>query len=133
MRVSARACVYSCARIRVRVFARAAAGVLTDLFAFDPVALAWTDLSESAAGAGPTPRARAGLAAAGGRLFVFGGYQREWFLGAATPAPACVRECVCACVYACVRARVRACVRACGVSVCVSACVGGGGAGRINR
>ncbi len=51
------------------------AGGLDDLFAFDPLALAWAALPPAAAG-GPWPAARAGLgmAAAGdGRVFVFGG------------------------------------------------------------
>ena len=51
-----------------------AAGPLGDLHAFDPAAMAWTDLSAAASGTPPSPRDFHGLASAGGLLYVFGGW-----------------------------------------------------------
>ncbi len=49
-------------------------GVLGDLHAFDPAALAWTPLAPAPASASPpTPRQGLGLAAVAGALYVFGG------------------------------------------------------------
>ena len=49
---------------------------LGDLRAWDPASGAWADLSPAAAAAGgaPVPRAYHALAAAGGRLYLFGGW-----------------------------------------------------------
>ena len=49
------------------------AGLMGDLRAFDPAALAWTDLAAASAGAPPAARYCHGFSAGGGRLFVFGG------------------------------------------------------------
>ena len=62
--------------------AAAAADVLGDLHVFDLAALAWTDLTEAAGGARPSPRAGHGFAAANGKLYVFGGYDGTWVSGA---------------------------------------------------
>ena len=49
------------------------AGLLNDLHAYDPAALAWTDLSFGFTGSLPTATFGHGFASAGGRLYVFGG------------------------------------------------------------
>ena len=49
-------------------------GYLKDLYVYDPAAQSWTDLSNAAAGAPPSPRVGLGFAAAGGRLYVHAGY-----------------------------------------------------------
>ena len=46
---------------------------LDDLHSYDPVAMAWTDLSAFASETPPSPRAWHGFTAAGGRLYVHGG------------------------------------------------------------
>ena len=51
-----------------------AAVPLGDLHAYDPAAMAWTDLSAAASGTPPSPRDFHGLASAGGLLYVFGGW-----------------------------------------------------------
>ena len=48
------------------------AAPLGDLYVFDPVGLAWTDLSNAAVGTPPTPRYSHGFASVGGRLYVHG-------------------------------------------------------------
>jgi hypothetical protein len=58
------------------------AGPLADLWAFDPAAGAWADLSPAAGAAAPRARAFLGLAApGGGGLYLFGGKDRAAFLG----------------------------------------------------
>ena len=47
---------------------------LGDLHAYDPAAMAWTDLSAAASGTPPYPRDFHGLASAGGYLYVHAGY-----------------------------------------------------------
>ena len=44
-----------------------------DLFKFDPEALEWTQITNSAAGAQPVARDSHGWVASGGRLYLFGG------------------------------------------------------------
>jgi hypothetical protein len=44
-----------------------------DLHVFDPVILEWWDLSNSTHGKPPSPRCKFGIAAASGRLYIFGG------------------------------------------------------------
>ena len=51
--------------------------VLGDLHSFDPVAMAWTDLSASVNGTAPTARFRHGFTSAEGKLYVHGG-QGAW-------------------------------------------------------
>ena len=46
---------------------------LGDLHVYDPVAMAWTNLSNAASGTPPPPRDSHGFRAAGGRLYVHGG------------------------------------------------------------
>ena len=46
---------------------------LNDLYAYDPVARSWTNLSVPAAGVPPSRRDSHGFAAAGGLLYVHGG------------------------------------------------------------
>ncbi len=59
-------------RFGIRV--RTGPGVLGDLHAFDPAALAWAPLPPAPASAPPpSPRQGHGLAAAGRLLYVFGG------------------------------------------------------------
>lgn len=48
-------------------------GRLNDLHVFDSSTMAWTDLTVAATGFPPSPRDGAGFAAAGGRLYVYGG------------------------------------------------------------
>ncbi len=48
-------------------------GVLNDFFAFNPVDMAWTNLSGLVSGTPPSPRHNFGFASAGGKIFVFGG------------------------------------------------------------
>ena len=48
-------------------------GMLGDLHVYDPVAMAWTDLSAAASGTLPSPRAGHGFTAAGGKLYLHGG------------------------------------------------------------
>ena len=45
-----------------------------DLHSYDPVAMAWTDLSDAASGTPPTARNRHGFTSAAGKLYVHGGY-----------------------------------------------------------
>ena len=52
---------------------RSRSGLLNDLHAYDPVAMAWTDLSTAISGEPPSPRWNLGFAAAGGRLYAHGG------------------------------------------------------------
>jgi hypothetical protein len=47
---------------------------LQGLFVFDPVELAWSDISNKAIGDAPAPRKDFGFASADGKLFVHGGY-----------------------------------------------------------
>ena len=51
-----------------------AAVPLGDLHAYDPAAMAWTDLSAAASGTPPSPRDFQGFASAGGYLYVHAGY-----------------------------------------------------------
>ena len=44
------------------------------MFVFDPVELTWSDMSSKISGVAPSPRLGHGFAAAGGKLFVHGGY-----------------------------------------------------------
>ena len=46
---------------------------LDDLRAYDPAAMAWTDLSAAVSGSPPPARASHGFTSAGGRLYVHGG------------------------------------------------------------
>ena len=55
----------------------AVAGLLGDLHAYDPVAMAWSDLSAGASGRPPAPRGSHGFAAAGGLLYVHAGYGEQ--------------------------------------------------------
>jgi hypothetical protein len=48
-------------------------GNRNDLFRFDPMALAWTDLTASVLGSLPSPRDGHGFTAAGDALYLFGG------------------------------------------------------------
>ena len=50
------------------------ADLLGDLLVYDPVAMAWTDLSAAASGTAPSPRCFHGFTAAQGRLYVHGGW-----------------------------------------------------------
>ena len=50
------------------------ADLLGDLQVYDPVAMAWTDLSAAASGTPPSPRCFHGFTAAEGRLYVHGGW-----------------------------------------------------------
>ena len=61
--------------VPVARFATSRAGTtdLGDLHVYDPVAMAWTDLSAAASGTPPSPRAGHGFTAAGGKLYVHGG------------------------------------------------------------
>ena len=56
-------------------------GALNDLFALDPSKMMWTNLTAPAAvledRQRPTPRGYPGLAVAVGRIFVFGGIDRN--------------------------------------------------------
>jgi hypothetical protein len=49
---------------------------LGDLLAYDPVTKAWTDLTTTASGTAPSKRGYHGFTAAGGRLYVQGGW--DW-------------------------------------------------------
>ena len=49
-------------------------GLLGDLQVYDPVAMAWTDLSAAASGTAPSPRFFHCFTAAQGRLYVHGGW-----------------------------------------------------------
>ena len=49
------------------------AGDLGDLHVYDPVAMAWTNLSAAASGTPPVPRYWHGFTTVGGRLYVHGG------------------------------------------------------------
>ena len=62
-----------------------------DLLVYDPVAMAWTDLSAAASGTPPAPRGSHGFAAAGGRLYVHGGYSAQGAAVAAACGPDHVR------------------------------------------
>ena len=46
---------------------------VNSLYSYDPARTTWTDLTEAAVGAPPLPRKDAGVAALGGRLWLFGG------------------------------------------------------------
>ena len=48
--------------------------LLSDLYAFDPIAVAWMDLSDAGSGIPPTARDSHGFTSAGGELYVHGGY-----------------------------------------------------------
>ena len=56
-----------------RVPVRRAATVLGDLFAFDPRALAWTDLTAQQRGKVPTARYCPGFVAAGSKIYLHSG------------------------------------------------------------
>ena len=47
--------------------------LLSDLYAFDPIAVAWMDLSDAGSGIPPTARDSHGFTSAGGELYVHGG------------------------------------------------------------
>ena len=47
---------------------------LRDLHAYDPVAMAWTNLSSNVSGIAPSPRYGHGFKAAGAQLYVHGGF-----------------------------------------------------------
>ena len=47
---------------------------LGDLHVYDPFVMAWTDLSYPASGTPPSPRYGHGFTAAGGKLYVHGGW-----------------------------------------------------------
>ena len=47
---------------------------LNDLYEFDPVTASWSDLTWTASGNPPSPRAEFGFTSCGGKLFVHGGY-----------------------------------------------------------
>ncbi len=49
-------------------------GLLADLHVYNPSTRAWTDLSVATAGAPPAARLGHGFAAAGGKLYVHGGW-----------------------------------------------------------
>ena len=53
--------------------------MVNDFYELDPAAPTWVNLTFDGA---PSPRAGHGLAAAGSKLFVFGGYEGLWLLGA---------------------------------------------------
>jgi hypothetical protein len=57
-----------------------ASGYLADLQAYDPATRKWTDLSGSASGSWPSARFLHGFAAAGGRIYVFGGISLGGFI-----------------------------------------------------
>ena len=61
--------------VPVARFATSRAGTtdLGDLHVYDPVAMAWTDLSAAASGTPPSPRYGHGFTAAGDKLYVHGG------------------------------------------------------------
>ena len=46
---------------------------LGDLHVYDPVAMAWTDMSAAVSGTPPSPRYNHGFTSTGGRLYVHGG------------------------------------------------------------
>ena len=50
------------------------ADVYDDLYMFDPVAMAWMDLTHNVSGTAPSPRAYHGFTLALGRLYVHGGW-----------------------------------------------------------
>ena len=75
---------------------------LGDLHAFDPAAMAWTDLSAAASGTPPYPRDFQGFASAGGYLYVHAGYgdsgertegRRGFFASVTGAASQCAGEC----------------------------------------
>ena len=47
----------------------------------DPSTNTWSDLTNIATGPGPSPRYDHGFASADNKLFVFGGYDFNWFGG----------------------------------------------------
>ncbi len=47
---------------------------LQDLHVYDPATMAWTNLSTAASGTPPSGRESMGFAAAGGKLYVHGGF-----------------------------------------------------------
>ena len=53
------------------------AGALNDLYAYNPAAKAWTNLSASAIGAPPSPRFYQGFSASAGLLYVLGGFGED--------------------------------------------------------
>ena len=69
-----------------------AAVPLGDLHAYDPAAMAWTDLSAAASGTPPSPRDFQGFASAGGYLYVHAGYGDSGEDGEARAPRARVRE-----------------------------------------
>ncbi len=74
----------------------ATSGLLDDLHEYSPADMRWTDLSSSPPASGTPPCARGshGLAAAEGRLYVFGGYSHQ---GVPAPAPMQPRTRPCTC------------------------------------
>ena len=68
-------------RLNLHTYSLTPTGDLGDLYAFDPAAAAWTNLT---AGAAPPARSGHGFAAADGRLYVHGGQQGQ---GACTHLP----------------------------------------------
>ena len=77
VRVCARACVCVC----VCVCVIENNGMLSDLHVYDPALKAWADLSAAAAGAAPPPRDALGFAAAGGLLYLYGGWGVDGEMG----------------------------------------------------
>ena len=57
---------------------RLCAGLLNDLYVLDPVAMAWTNLSDAASGTPPPARYLHGFASAGGKLYVHGGIDAHY-------------------------------------------------------
>jgi hypothetical protein len=59
---------------------RGLTGYRNDLYRFDPANTVWTDLTELAGGATPSPRDFFGFAAYQGVIYIFGGegYEGEW-------------------------------------------------------
>jgi hypothetical protein len=53
------------------------AGMLNDLYAFDPVKLTWVDISATAVGTAPERRSAPGLAAVGQRLYIHAGFSES--------------------------------------------------------
>ena len=55
--------------------------MLNDLYIFDVTSLTWFEITDISIGAAPSPRARLGLVTSGDKIFLFGGYERTWYLG----------------------------------------------------
>jgi hypothetical protein len=51
------------------------AEALNDLYVYDPVEGAWTNLTEAASGTQPSKRTDPGFTSVGGRLYLHGGYE----------------------------------------------------------